>query len=79
MLSPAYRYNGRAVIPEKERAVVRLYDPLLWVFRNIPRNQAQLEKLIRFVLKPALWVALLAPIVLVPIVYLILAIFGLHA
>jgi len=64
---------------EKERAVVRLYDSLLWVFRKIPRNQAQLEKLIRFVLKPAFWVALLAPFVLVPIVYLILAIIGLHA
>jgi hypothetical protein len=50
------------------------FDPIKWVKELIPRNQSQLETLIKRVLRLAFWVALLAPVVLVPIYYLILAI-----
>jgi succinate dehydrogenase / fumarate reductase iron-sulfur subunit len=62
-----------AIIPEKERVVDRLYDPILWVYRHIPRNQTELEKDVKMLLGVAFWVALLAPVVLVPLVYLVLA------
>ena len=62
-----------AIIPEKERIVDRVYDPLLWVYRHIPRNMADLEVTTLKVLKLAFWVALLAPVVLVPGYYLLKA------
>jgi len=42
----------------------------------IPRSQAQLESEVMYLLKVVFWVALLAPVVLVPIYYLGVA-FGL--
>ncbi len=42
----------------------------------IPRSQAQLESELKYLLKLVFWVALLAPVVLVPIYYLLVA-FGL--
>jgi succinate dehydrogenase / fumarate reductase iron-sulfur subunit len=62
-----------AIIPEKERVVDRHYDPLLWVYRHIPRNMDDVEKTTLRVLKIAFWVALLAPVVLVPAYYLLKA------
>ena len=59
-----------AIIPEKERVVDTHYDPLLWVLRQVPRSQAQLEKVIKRVLKVVFWVAIVAPVVLVPLYYL---------
>jgi hypothetical protein len=49
-------------------------NPLLWVKSRIPRSEAQLELEIRYILKLAFWVALLAPVILVPAFYLFLAI-----
>jgi len=66
-----------AIIPEKERVVDKFYDPFLWIFRHIPRNQAQFEKEAMALLKIAFWVALLAPVVIVPLIYLVRAYFGL--
>jgi succinate dehydrogenase / fumarate reductase iron-sulfur subunit len=62
-----------AIIPEKERVVDRVYDPLLWVYRHIPRNWTDLETTSLKVLRLAFWVALLAPVVLVPGYYLLKA------
>ena len=51
-------------------------NPLRWVSLHLPRNQAQLETEIRWALKVAFWAALLAPVVIVPAYYLLVA-FGL--
>lgn len=51
------------------------FNPVQWVSSHIPRNQAQLELEIRQVLKLAFWVALLAPVVIVPAYYFLLAVF----
>jgi succinate dehydrogenase iron-sulfur subunit len=59
-----------AIIPEKERVVDTHYDPLLWVYRHLPRNQEQFEVETKKGLKWAFWVLLLAPVVLVPMYYL---------
>jgi hypothetical protein len=48
-------------------------NPLLWINSHIPRNQAQLEKEVRGALKALFWTALLAPVVLVPAYYLLVA------
>jgi hypothetical protein len=55
-------------------AVDKRFDPIKWAKDIIPRNQSQLEVLVKRVLRVAFWVALLAPVVLVPIYYLILAV-----
>jgi hypothetical protein len=49
-------------------------NPLQWVGSHIPRSQSQLELEIKYILKIAFWVALLAPVIIVPAFYLILAI-----
>lgn len=46
---------------------------LRWVTNQIPRNQAQLEVEIKRVLTAVFWVALLAPVVIVPLHYLLFA------
>ena len=51
-------------------------DPVRWLNRHFPRNQAQLETELRGALKIVFWAALLAPVVLVPAYYLLVA-FGL--
>ena len=48
-------------------------DPLQWVSGHIPRNQAQLEAELRGALKVVFWAALLAPVLLVPAYYLLVA------
>ncbi len=54
-----------AIIPEKERVVDRKFR----------RSQAQLERVIKRVLKYAFWVAILAPFVILPLYYLLVAVF----
>ncbi|MDA4120974.1 MAG: succinate dehydrogenase/fumarate reductase iron-sulfur subunit [Thaumarchaeota archaeon] len=68
--------TDNAIIPEKERVVDVKYDPLLWVYRHIPRSQAQFEDETKKILKIVFWVALVAPVILVPLYYLFRAIFG---
>ncbi len=51
-------------------------NPLQRLTAHIPRNQAQLESEAMNVLKVAFWAALLAPVVIVPAYYLLVA-FGL--
>jgi hypothetical protein len=48
-------------------------SPLQWISSHVPRNQAQLEKELRGALKALFWAALLAPVVLVPAYYLLVA------
>jgi hypothetical protein len=48
-------------------------SPLRWVTNHIPRNRAQLEVDIKRVLAAVFWVALLAPVVIVPLCYLLFA------
>lgn len=60
-----------AIIPEKERVVDRVYDPILWLYRHIPRSQAQFETESKKVLRAVFWVAILAPVIIVPAYYLL--------
>jgi hypothetical protein len=55
---------------------IRLADRLKWVSEHIPRSQAQLESELMGLLKVLFWAALLAPVVLIPAYYLLVA-FGL--
>lgn len=59
-----------AIIPEKERVVDATYDPLLWLYRHIPRSQVQLETESKRVLRVVFWAAVLAPVILVPVYFL---------
>ena len=65
-----------AIIPEKERVVDVHYDPILWAYRHIPRSQAMLESELKTFLKVAFWGALLAPMVALPVYFLIKAFIG---
>ncbi len=51
-------------------------NPVQWVNRHLPRSQAQLETELKGALKLVFWAALLAPVVIVPVYYLLVA-FGL--
>jgi len=53
--------------------VSRLSSTLGWVTSHIPRNQIQLEKEVKNLLKLVFWVAVMAPVVLVPLYYLLVA------
>ncbi len=67
-----------AIIPEKERVVDVSYDPILWIYKHLPRSQAQFETQSKKILKYVFWAVLLSPVILVPLYYLFLAIFHLH-
>ncbi len=54
----------------------RRTDPIRWLSARVPRSQAQLETGLRGVLKIAFWAALLAPVILVPLYYLVVALLG---
>ena len=51
-------------------------NPLRWISGHVPRNQAEFEAEVRWALKVVFWAALLAPVVIVPAYYLLVA-FGL--
>ena len=51
-------------------------NPIEWVNKHIPRNQSQLESEAKGLLKVVFWAALLAPVILIPAYYLLVA-FGL--
>ena len=51
-------------------------NPVQWIASHVPRNQVQLETELRGALKFVLWAALLAPVVILPVYYLLVA-FGL--
>ncbi len=53
--------------------VGRKVNPIHWISGHIPRSQAQLESEVKGVLKIVFWVALLAPVILVPLYYLVMA------
>jgi hypothetical protein len=55
------------------RLADRRMNPLPWINRHIPRSQAQLETELRGALKVIFWAALLAPVVIVPAYYLLVA------
>ena len=58
------------------RIADRRFNPLQWVRGHIPRSQAQLETEVKGLLRYIFWVLLLAPVVIVPAYYLLVA-FGL--
>ncbi|HEV2226974.1 MAG TPA: hypothetical protein VGR56_09265 [Nitrososphaerales archaeon] len=58
----------------RPRRLLNMFNPLQWVGSHIPRSQAQLELEIMNILKLAFWVTLLAPVIIVPAFYLVLAI-----
>ena len=51
-------------------------DPVQWISSHVPRSQAQLEAEVKGALKFVFWAALLAPVIIVPAYYLLVA-FGL--
>jgi hypothetical protein len=51
--------------------VSRLSSTVGWVVSHIPRNQVQLEKEFKSLLKIVFWVAVVAPLILVPLYYLL--------
>jgi len=56
--------------------VMKKLNPLQWINSHVPRNQAQLETELMGALKLVFWAALLAPVIIVPAYYLLVA-FGL--
>ena len=50
-----------------------MFNPIKWIGGHIPRSRAQLEVEAINLLKVVFWVALLAPVVLLPAYYLVLA------
>jgi hypothetical protein len=56
--------------------VAKKLNPAHWVNSHVPRSQAQLETELRGALKLVFWAALLAPVMIVPAYYLLVA-FGL--
>ena len=56
--------------------VKKRLNPFQWIDRHLPRNQAQLETELKGALRLVFWAALLAPVVIVPAYYLLVA-FGL--
>ncbi len=65
-----------AIIPEKERVVDTHYDPILWIYRHLPRSQDQLETESKKAMKVLFWVGLMAPMVFVPVLFLVKALAG---
>jgi len=55
------------------RVAEKRLNPLQWVRSHIPKNQAQLETEVRGALKLVFWAALLAPVIIVPAYYLLVA------
>jgi len=53
--------------------VAKKLNPLQWVNGHVPRSQAQLETELKGALKLVFWAALLAPVVIVPAYYLLVA------
>jgi hypothetical protein len=56
--------------------VGRRFNPVEWISGHVPRNQVQLETELKGALKIVFWAALLAPVIIVPVYYLLVA-FGL--
>ena len=48
-------------------------NPIEWIGRHLPRNGAQLETEARGMLKLIFWAALLAPVIIIPAYYLLVA------
>lgn len=63
--------------PEAKAPLLRMVEkrpnPLRWINSHLPRNQAQLETEFRGVLRLVFWAALLAPVIIVPAYYLLVA------
>jgi len=53
--------------------VAKKLNPLQWVNGHVPRSQAQLETELMGALKLVFWAALLAPVIIVPAYYLLVA------
>ena len=53
--------------------VGRLGNPARWVAGRIPKNRRDIEITARSLLRLAFWLALLAPVILVPAYYLLVA------
>jgi hypothetical protein len=53
--------------------VSRWSSILSQVSSHVPRNQAQFEKEVKSLLKVVFWIAVLAPVILIPLYYLIVA------
>ena len=53
--------------------VAKKLNPLQWVNGHVPRSQAQLETELKGALKLLFWAALLAPVIIVPAYYLLVA------
>ncbi|MDG6985837.1 MAG: hypothetical protein JRM73_03725 [Nitrososphaerota archaeon] len=50
---------------------MKVSNPAAWLKTHVPRNVPQLQSEAQGVLKLVLWLALLAPVVIVPVYYLL--------
>lgn len=50
---------------------MRFVNPVAWMNAHVPRNRSQLQAEAQGLLKLALWLAFLAPVVIVPAYYLL--------
>ena len=53
--------------------VSRLSSTVGWVASHIPRNQIQLEKELKRLIRIAFWVAVIVPLILFPLYYLLVS------
>ena len=53
--------------------VAKKTNPIRWLDSHVPRNSAQLETELRRALRVAFWAALLAPVIIVPLYFLLVA------
>ena len=53
--------------------VSRLSNTVGWVARHIPKNQILLEKELKSLLRIAFWVAVIIPLILFPLYYLLVS------
>lgn len=51
----------------------RIFNPLRWLSGRVPRSMSELEVEARALLKGVFWVAFLAPVIIVPAYYLLVA------
>jgi hypothetical protein len=48
-------------------------NPMQWLTSHFPRNQTQLEAEFRRILRIVFWAALLAPVVIIPLYFLVVS------
>ena len=53
--------------------VWKIGNPVSWLLSHVPRSRGEAEETTRSLLRIVFWAALLAPVVIVPVYYLLVA------